>query len=172
VFLIIFLTDICIDYYTGKVIKELFKNLIESIFSYELKFFKDYSVEKTNELHQYMSSVENVFEKVTMILPKHCIFVVYYTYSLYNISYGILLFSLVINIANLLLTHKLHVEKFVHQEKKILADIATKNRLLDCIGNIEFIKTSTMEDTEADSINNRYNKYNYHKLQNRFKDNS
>ena len=144
-------------------LKYIFDKIINRLLYYKVDFFRNNNEHKINQLWFYLNSIELLIEKLILELPKITIYLMYYTYTIYNFS-GLSLFIIIpTNLLVIYLLHPLSKKQYKYNKERIDLDLETKNILLEASSNIEFIKLNNKQEHEINKLNNKYNKLLYNK---------
>ena len=141
------------------IVRGIFKNLITKIISFKLKYFKDNSTSKINQLWYYLGSVEYIIEKIILEVPRNLIYILFYIKLLYYFSPLALTFAIPSNILLILLQQPMIEKQHEYQEERTDIDLISKNRFLETTSNIEYVKLKNQQNCEIDKITSTYDKY-------------
>jgi ABC-type multidrug transport system fused ATPase/permease subunit len=132
-----------------KIFKKVSINLCQD--NYKLKFYKN-----INNLWTNLNNLEILSKKVLIDLPKIIVFVIYLIYLLYNIYPVFVYIFIPVNLLLIYLLYSLHNNILKYEQKKLNLDSNIKNKLLETISNIEFVKLNNYENYEINKISNLF----------------
>jgi ABC-type bacteriocin/lantibiotic exporter with double-glycine peptidase domain len=145
-------------------IRGLFSYITKRIIYYKIDFFKENSVSKIGQIWYYLNSIEHLLEKLIIDIPKIAIYLLYYTYTIYNFSPLAVFLVIPVNIGFIYLLHPFSRQKYKYQEIKTELDLDMKNKFLETITNVEYVKQNCQEDNEISKVIKSYNNYKKVKL--------
>lgn len=146
------------------IVKGVLNSIIVRIVYYDIKYFKNNSNGKINQLWYYLQSAESLIKQIIIKIPKIIAFVLYYVYMAYNLSHMSLLFYVPINILIILIQQFLIEQQHTYRQNMIKADLMAKNRFLEVTSNIEYVKLKNQQNFEIVSIMSHFDEYIKHKL--------
>jgi ABC-type bacteriocin/lantibiotic exporter with double-glycine peptidase domain len=141
------------------IVRGIFKNLIIRIVNFKLPYIKQISTNKLNQLWFYLNSVEYIITKLIIDVPRVVLFVSYYTYIIYNFSFLALCLIIPTNILLVYIQQPLINKQYECQEERTALDLLSKNRFLETMLNIDYVKLKNQQNYEIQKIMTSYDKY-------------
>lgn len=149
-------------------VKDLFKRIVKCIIFNSMEFYKKDMQNKINQIWLYLSNIETMMQKLLIDLPKILIFIGYYIYTIYSLYPNALLFIVPINIFIVFALHPFSKKQYKLQRDRLNHDLDVKNKLLEVISNIEFVKLNNRENNEVARIDNAYDRYTLNKTRDKW----
>lgn len=146
-------------------VKTMFTDIVKRLLHYNVDYFKKNNNQKIGQLWFYLSSLEVLIEKTLLELPRICIFLGYYLYTIYTFSPLAVCIIIPINVLIMYVLHPLSKRQFKLQHKRVDLDLEVKNRLLEATANIEYVKLNNQQQFETDRVLSNYDKYITNKIE-------
>lgn len=157
-----------LEYVISIGIRDLFRNIIKSIINNSNFFIGKDTQNKINQIWLYLNNLEIMMTKLLIDLPIIITFIVYYIYIMYSLYSEALLYITPINLFMIFILRPFSKKQYKLQKEKINLDLKTKNKLLETVSNIEFVKLNNREDYEINRIDISYKKYFLNKITNKW----
>ena len=148
------------NYFLNKIVSDSIKNIYEKLFKilkYKISFFDNNNRNKFVKFYDYIYTIEYIFTKILLDLPKNIIYIIYYSYTIYKFSFFSFVTIIIFNCFSMYLLNKILNKQLLIEKNKIKLKERNKNYFLNSIDNIIFIKSKLKESYEI----NKLHTYNY-----------
>jgi ATP-binding cassette, subfamily B, bacterial MsbA len=157
------LVHIATNYFLRKSITKrvnmIFTDLVSRMVHYDAKFFNHYGREEFLQIWGYLYNVENMIKDIILEAPSITIYLLYYTYTIYNFSSFAVICVLSINILIIASLHPFSKKQYMYHKKRLQLDLTTKNNYMELVNNINHIKLNCKEIDEKNRVLDSYNMY-------------
>jgi len=148
-------------------INKIFNNLIKKImYNNKLEYFNNNN-NKINKLWLYLNNEETYMGKMLLELPKIITFISYYFYIIKIYFNNIIFLLLPLNLLIIYFINPITKQQHKYQNKQINLNIKIKNKMLETMNNIEFVKLNNKELEEFNNITILHSKYQNNKRKDR-----
>jgi len=148
------------NYFLNKIVTDSIKNIYENIFKvikYKMSFFDKNNRNKFVKFYDYIYTIEYIYSKLLLEIPKNIIYIIYYSYTIYKFSFFSFIIINIFNCISMYLLNKLLLKQLSIEKHKIKLKERNKNYFLNSVDNIIFIKSKLKESSEI----NKLITYNY-----------
>lgn len=157
-----------IKFFLGKIIaisiNDLFNKITKCVLYNTMDFYTKDIYTKISQIWVYLNNIEFLMDKLLIEFPKILTFMGYYIYTIYSLYPQAILFIVPTNLFITIALHSLSKKQYKLQRKRTKLDMDVKNKLLEAITNIEFIKLNSHEQQENNRINGSFEYYTKNKI--------
>lgn len=146
-------------------VQSVFSDIVNRLFHYNVDYFRKNNNQKIGQLWFYLSSLEVLIEKMILELPRICIFLGYYLYTIYCLSPFSILLIVPVSLIIMYVLHPLSKRQYSLQHKRVDLDLEVKNRLLEATANIEYVKLNNQQQFETERVLSNYRNYISNKIE-------
>lgn len=144
-------------------IKEVFDNYIKNFFYFNHSFEDEFTEEKVISVWNYSAKVVDFYNAIILEIPKSFIYLVYYSYIIWNESILLFIILLSVNLIVIFAMNPILNYQIEINDNKNNQDLVIKDLFLDRIRNRKHIILNNKQETEIDKLIIQIDKFREYK---------